>query len=510
MAKQQPPPPPARTHDITIDDYLTVHQLTDCVASPDGRHVAYCEMRWGEHDEPRFTNIWVANTQGGRPVRLTFENTSDSSPRWSADSRRIFFLGKRTRAGERKPPYDGARQVWAIGLEPGELQPGEPQPVTRVPGGIEAFELARDGRTLYFTRAGAEADREWKELRKKYANINFTPAVVKYTELWKLDLENWRQEQVAAPRRVILEFEVAPDGTRVALITSPDDRLISKEGQSRVDVFDVATGELRTLPDKLYRGLDVPSPYGWVENLAWSDDGRALAWTVDFDGYPGEILVAEWADLEVQDIVDRTVKAMVEVHDRAAQWGTPQSTQPAEAPAETPVDTSANVWRLTRPEQMTCGGRLMWRPKSRDLCLIGEQRARRGVVCISKVEGGRQGEHTLLTPGDIVTFFYSFPADGQHVAVARGDTQDAVNVYWYDIAGFSAGAQNQLAALPKRLTDINPQIDSWKLPQISLVQWKAPDGAGVEGVLELPPDWKPGDPPLPLVVECHGGPSDAT
>ena len=278
---------PARTHTITIDDYLTVHLLTDCVTAPDGQHVAYAEMRWGEHDEPRFTNIWVVDTQGGKPARLTFETTSDTSPRWSADSRRIYFLGKRTRGGtaEKKPPYDGSRQVWTIGLEP-----AEPRPITRVKGGVDAFELSQDGRTLYYSKEGEEAEKEWKDLRKKYANINFGYGAVKWTEIWKLDLESWREEQVAAPERVILDFRVAPDEQRIALITSPDNRLISREGKSRVDVLEldatgVATGEPKMLPDKLYRA-DAPSPYGWVENLAWADDSRALAWTVDFDGYP--------------------------------------------------------------------------------------------------------------------------------------------------------------------------------------------------------------------------------
>jgi dipeptidyl aminopeptidase/acylaminoacyl peptidase len=61
-----------------------------------------------------------------------------------------------------------------------------------------------------------------------------------------------------------------------------------------------------------------------------------------------------------------------------------------------------------------------------------------------------------------------------------------------------------------RLTNVNPQVDTWKLPQISLVTWKSTDGVEVEGVLELPPDYTPDKGKLPLVVEIHGGPSDST
>jgi dipeptidyl aminopeptidase/acylaminoacyl peptidase len=57
---------------------------------------------------------------------------------------------------------------------------------------------------------------------------------------------------------------------------------------------------------------------------------------------------------------------------------------------------------------------------------------------------------------------------------------------------------------------MNPQVDTWKLPQISLVTWKGANGDEVEGILELPPDYKEGDGPLPMIVELHGGPTDAT
>lgn len=65
--------PPQRTHDITVDDYLTVHLIPDCTTSADGRHVAFTELRWGEHDEPRSTDLWVAGTESPRPLRLTLE-----------------------------------------------------------------------------------------------------------------------------------------------------------------------------------------------------------------------------------------------------------------------------------------------------------------------------------------------------------------------------------------------------------------------------------------------------
>jgi len=445
--------PPQRTHEITVDDYLTVHQLTDCAPSPDGKYVAYVELRWGEHDAPRSTDLWVVETATQRPTRLTFEPGNDDSPQWAPDGAHLYFVTKRNR-GEKQPPLDGSRQVWVTGTHP-----GEPLAITRVKGGITAYQLAQDGRSLYYTKDGEEAEQEWKTLRKKYSDIKFGDGAVKYTEIWKLNLENWREEKVVAPLRVITEFHVAPDESRIAMITTPDDRLITKEGQSRVDIFDVKTGEITTLPDTLYRA-QAPSPYGWLENLAWSSDGQALAWTVDFDGYPGEILVAEWKGATV------------------------------------------TVRMLKRPDEIHVAGPLHWLPGTSDLCFIGQQRARKRVECIANVRDGGQGDLRMLTPGDVVVDRFAFAAASKQLAYLMSDTEHTPDVFWLD--------PSKPDAAGVRLTNVNPQIDTWKLPQISLFTWKAPDGAEVEGILELPPDYKAGQGPLPTVIEVHGGPTDAT
>jgi len=443
-----------RTHDITVDDYLTVNLITDCAAAPDGRYVAYTELRWAEHDEARATHLWIVDTATQRPQRLTFEQVNHESPQWGPDNEHLYFITKRKQADSKKPPYDNTRQVWVM-----TPQSQEPFAVTRVKGGIEAYELSKDGRTLYYAKEGEEAEQDWKDLRKKFGDIKFGYGPVKYTELWKLDLESWREEKLVAPKRVILEFQVAPDESRIAMITTPDDRLITKEGQSRVDVYDLKTQQVATLPDKLYRA-DAPSPYGWVENLAWSSDSRALAWRVDYDGYPAEVLVAEWA-------------------------------------GETP-----NVWMPTRPDQVHVAGRLRWMPGTADLCFLGEQRARERIYSIADVRGGQQGLSRVLTPGDVVVQIYSFSADGKRLAFLMADPQNIGDLYAID---------PRAPGSPRtRLTTANPQVDSWKLPQLSLVNWKAPDGVDVEGVLELPPDYTPDKGPLPMVIELHGGPTDAT
>ena len=89
--------PPARDHDIGVDDYFTVAVITDCAASPDGKYVAYCDLRWEPPAEDRNTDLWLVPTDGARPARrLTFDPAADTSPHWSPDSRWIYFTSART------------------------------------------------------------------------------------------------------------------------------------------------------------------------------------------------------------------------------------------------------------------------------------------------------------------------------------------------------------------------------------------------------------------------------
>lgn len=443
-----------RTHQITLEDYFSVNLITESAIAPDGKTIAYSELRWGGKDERRNTDLWVVDVKTGQRQRLMFEPSSDSNIHWDPDSFRIYFATSLKRA-DGKVPYDGTRQIW---MQTPIL--GEPFPITRIEGGINAYEMSADATVVYYTKSGDKAYDEWEDMRKKLPDVDYAHGVIKYSELWKLDLESWREEKLVAEDRVIREFAVSPDEKFIAMITTPDHRLLTNEGWSRVDIYNTETKTIKTLPDKLFRA-DAPSPFGWVGDLAWSADGHALAFTVGFDGYPTMLLAAEG------------------LHD--------------DIPA---------VRVLKRPEGVEVSGHLHWRPRSDDLCFLGEDHARRRVYMIADIRGGKQGADRALTPGDVVVHNYSFNERGDKLSFVMSTTEHCRDIFLADLDRHDDPAE--------RITNVNPQIDTWKLPQIQLVEWEAPDGATVQGILELPPDYTTDDGPLPMVVEIHGGPTAAT
>lgn len=438
---------PARTHDITVDDYFTQADVFEIAISFDGRFVAYTEGRWQHSTDDRKADLWVVETANRKSRRLTFDRASDRSPKWSADGRSIYFLGNRKREGEKQPPYDGKAQVWRI-----DVDGGAPFAVTRVEGGVGMFDLTRDGQSLIYTTEKEETTGDWQALKQRFGTVEYSDGVTRFTHVWKLDLQTWRAEKLVDDKRVVHELAVSPDGKRIAMITSPDGKVVSFEGQSRVDVYDAATKKVTPVPNKPFRA-DAPSAYGWLEKLAWSEIDDKLAFSVIFDGYPAEMLVTTWD-------------------------GEGMKTD-----------------KVSRPAGLSLrgyGGPLRWRGAA--LCYLGEEKAR---VRLCATAGGKDGVETL-TPGDVVVDSFDLTPAGDEAALLMARPGHFPEIFHRNKSGNL-----------RRLTNLNPQTSTWKLPKLSVFSWKGANGDPVEGILEMPPDAKPGQ-RVPLVVEIHGGPTTAT
>ena len=331
--------------------------------------------------------------------------------------------------------------------------------VTREEKGVSAFQLSADGRTLYYlVRSKHHAVDPFIGLRKRFGKLTYGHGVTRPSQLWALDLTSWRRKRLIDHKRVIRLFAVSPDGRRAALVTTPNRHLITYEGWSRVEIVDLESQKTQIPDDGQWR-KKAPSPYGWIKSPRWSSDSRRLAFQISFDGYPTRIYVL------------------------TVGQGKIQRSQP-----------------LTRRAEEHIGGEMRWRPKRAQLCYRAIDRAVDRVYC-ADFSGRRQQRPEIVSAGDGSVEGFSFSADGEKlVAVITGLTHPP------DLFSMAA-LPNQRAY--RRLTRVNRQVDSWKLPIIRKVRWKSKDGTVVEGILELPPDYKKGQ-RLPLLVQLHGGPTSAT
>ncbi|MCA9072356.1 MAG: PD40 domain-containing protein, partial [Planctomycetaceae bacterium] len=414
---------------IDIDDYFTQAFIVECEMAPSGEYVAYVELRWEPPRESRNADLWLVNVKTQETRRLTFESASDSSPTWSLDSKQLYFTSRRKR-DDNQAPYNGKTQVFRLDIGSGQITP-----ITRVGDGIDAFELSKDGNTLYYSVTDDTKGGPWASLRKAHQSVEYGVGERNITEIWKVDLKSWRTSKVVDEKKYIHEFAVSPDEKQIAIITTYDDLLITHEGSSQVDLYNVETKKTTKVKDDLWRKFETDR-HGWLEHPVWSPDGTRIAFRVDYDGYPAEVFCADV--------------------------------------------TKPQVWQVKRPAGVSIyGGDLHWEDDC--ICFLGDVRARTHVYRACDVKDGSQGETVALTKGDHVVFDYSMASDGA-LCVLKSDPTSGRDLFL---------VKKATELMP--LTDTNPQMEEWKLPQISLVKWKGANGDVVEGILELPPDYKKSD-----------------
>ncbi len=420
--------------------------------SPDGTMAAYVEQRWEPPEPTRNSDLWVVDVATGASRRLTFDRAQEAGPKWSANSGFIYYSADASRPGDDTPPFNGSTQVWRTAP-----RGGEPHPVTRVAGGIGLFDLEGDGSALFFTTPTTRVDGPFQDLRELYPEVEYGHGVTPFDAVHRLDLTTWRVTEVVPATRVIRALSVAPATGLIAMVTTPDDEQIHSEGWSEIFVFDPRSGTTINLTPESWRHTHL-SPFGWINGVSWSGDGLALAYSVDFDGYPTLIYTAEWDNGDPSlSLVDR------------------------------PPGISFKE------------GVLAWRGAGRDLAAIGHVKARSRLYVLDGIRNGRAEHVTTFTPGDTAVTAFDFDAAGRTAAVITATTTDPPDIYLVGPSGTQ-----------RRLTHANPQVDSWLLPQIEIVTWTSGDGTAVEGILELPPGYRPSDGPLPMIVEIHGGPTSAT
>ncbi|MEI6860043.1 MAG: S9 family peptidase [Shewanella sp.] len=441
-----------RSHQITTDDFFNIGNMSSVQLSPNGKHALWLESRWDKELDATQKDLWTVNTKTRQTTRLTFTNESESSPQWSPDGTYIYYLSKNTLADD-QAPSNGKNQIFRMSKDGGEAVP-----LTKETEGVSAFSVSSDGNSLYFLTSKTVKDKDlWAGMRTDHDKPEYGHGERKTNPLYKLDLQHFKQQLVLDDDKVVWQFSVNSDGSKIARITTSDNKLVNLEGWSNIEIYDTENQTNKVLADTAWRE-QAPSPYGWLLGLDWHSDNQQLAFRIDFDGHPGKLFVSNTAKDSLLEI-------------------------------SPPDDVTLNA------------ANIHWRPKSDEICYRGADHARLKLFC-TEVDDDEQGDTRTVIKGDLVIGSYSFSQNGKHLAFSHNGLD-----HFYDL--FIADTNSKRAKY-KRITNINPQVDSWILPQIQIVKWQAPDGTNVEGILDLPAGYKKEDGPLPLIVQIHGGPTSAT
>jgi Tol biopolymer transport system component len=86
---------------FTFEAMMRLARIDDPQLSPDGKLVAFTAQTIDLPNNSKSTQIYVVPLDGGVPQRLTNDGSVNTRPRWSPDSKRIFFVSNRSNGSQR-------------------------------------------------------------------------------------------------------------------------------------------------------------------------------------------------------------------------------------------------------------------------------------------------------------------------------------------------------------------------------------------------------------------------
>ncbi|MGH2806751.1 MAG: serine hydrolase [Actinomycetota bacterium] len=247
---------------LAIDDLFAFRLPSDPHLSPDGTKLAFTLTSADEKDDKDHSSIWVADTTGGNPWRLT-QGAGDRSPRWAPDGAHLAFVASKEE--------DSAPQLYVL-----PSAGGEARRLTELPLGAGEPVWSPDGKRIAFA-AAVDIDRDPKSAPDPTSN---EPIVVNRVDqkadgngylggfrqhVFVIDLDGGEPRQLTTGDFHSSTPVWSPDSRRLAFSTSmAEDRDLEIGSVTYVVDVDGGTPEPVTPDDGLF-GV-----------VAWSPDGSSL------------------------------------------------------------------------------------------------------------------------------------------------------------------------------------------------------------------------------------------
>lgn len=445
---------------ITAQDLTKIKIVSDPQISPDGRHVIYTVKVADTAKNKYWQHLWMADTSDRSTRQFTSGEVSDSSPRWSADGKTIAFLRSK----------DKQTQVWLVPADGGEARP-----LTKLPeGDIGELTWAPGHTHVAFTFR--ITPREWTRAaaKEREEKGHSTPVRVVTRARYRLDGAGFQDERqhiwvcdVASGATTQLtrghfdEYSPAwsPDGKNIAFLSNrsadPDRWLY------RVDVW--------TVPASGGAPKKVPTPVGDKLAVAWSPDGKWLAYI----GSDGTVDPWKQKNERLWIVSPRGARSQVRC---------------------LTMEVDRTVGNVTLGDSREPVGSVpLWSPDSRTIYIpISDS----GSVHLYGVE--LTGQMTQLTRGAIDISGISLDGSGARMALLVADPTHPAEVFLGRVRG------KKMEMTP--LSDANGE---WlKRVQVSQPEefWIAQqDGTRVQGWIMRPPNFAKNK-KYPLLLYVHGGP----
>jgi dipeptidyl aminopeptidase/acylaminoacyl peptidase len=291
---------------FTFDAMMRLSRIDDPQLSPDGRLVAFTVQTVEMAANAKPTQIYVVPLAGGAPQRITNDGNSNTRPRWTPDSKRIFYVSDRPGSGS------GGSQIWSMTPEGADARL-----ITNIPTGADGETISPDGNLILFisdvypscSSANAfpgvdyDADCNKENFEKDLSSHNQSNARI-YTSLL---YRHWTQYQGRRRRHLLIETlnntfkvrDLTPGnndtppfslGGPEPYVFSPDSIQVSFVANTDSDLSISTNSDLFTVPASGGVPKRITTNRGADEGPLYSPDGKYLAYRTQFRaGYESDL-----------------------------------------------------------------------------------------------------------------------------------------------------------------------------------------------------------------------------
>jgi dipeptidyl aminopeptidase/acylaminoacyl peptidase len=428
---------------ITPEDYLSFQFIADPHLSPDGKNVAYVLTTIDHKKNRRDSSVWLVLADGSAPPRrLSAEDFSSNSPRWSPDGKSLAILSARnadSSAGDSPKP-----QVYLLPMTSG----GEGIAVTKLKNGVQSYQWSPDGTRIVVVSSSGASDgialadrksdvRHYTHTRYKFNDTGWFDD--KRRHLWVVNTETREAKQITEGQDWNdADPQWSPDGMRIAFVSDRTGKAYDDSNNTDVWVIPANGGALTKISDHPFED----------ESPRWSPDGRQILFTGQTERHQfPKLYVADSSGSAASHLAVNGLDLIpTELH-----WPASGSVYFAAG-----VSGQTQVFRAD-PAAHTFGAFI----------------------------SGPRGIHA----------FDVNPAAGKIVYLVN-DFQHLDDLY---IANLEGRGERQLTHLNAGLW---AQLD---LQPVERLPYKSTDGWPVEGFFVKPLGWQPGK-KYPMVLVIHGGP----
>jgi dipeptidyl aminopeptidase/acylaminoacyl peptidase len=469
-------------HTPTLEESLSLRQISSAKISPDGRFVVYQQGETNWKDNEFVNQLWIVNVATEKSIQLTRGKKSAGGADWSPDGRWLAFVTERESAAieplsqvekdEKQEKKDETKEGKKEGKKEGEKDAGKPAG-TQIwlisPEGGEAWQLtnsetdvsdfhwSKNSKLIAFT-ANAPESKASKGRKEKYSDYEVFEKDYRQNQLWTVDVTEAEKTYLpTSAKRVITDlsmnvedFAWSPDNAQIAFSATANP-LLAYQGDQDIYILELSQ------VNSVKKIVALPGPDA---SPMFSPDGTQLAFRTALAQPYYYYANGHLAVVQIAKVLDKPATTPADVRDLTAKFD--------EDPY--PFD---------------------WGPDG--IYFAALQRMSAHIFRLDPNSGEIQ---RITSPDSLLLEDASFTPDFKTVAYIAPDPTHLAELFVSRVSPFA----------PKKLTDMTAQVKDWNLGTVEAISWKSQDGALIEGVLHKPADYDPAR-KYPLLVKIHGGPT---